>query len=172
MEARIMMNRTGMAFSIAILALVPCAHADPGPRCRTLDAQLVEVPGTNCSAEHPGCFVGELRGHGAHAITEFFGTSGAPGPSGSPGWFTYSGETQYHFRKGSLLMHETGLGTSSPDLPAITSAVEIITGGDGNLAGATGTLFVNGFNGDVSVVTHVTGTFCVPRDSGDSDDLD
>jgi hypothetical protein len=169
-----MMNRLEMASAIALVSLASVASADHGhgPRCRTIDdADLVEIPGTSCTPEHPTCFVGELRGHGVHASTEFFATGGAAGPVNSPGWVSYSGETQYHFRSGSLIMHETGLvTTSSSGLPSITSAVEIITGGDGDLAGATGVLFVNGFNGEDSVVTKVRGQYCVPRDSDGDDD--
>jgi hypothetical protein len=154
--------------------LAPAANAhDNGPRCRDVDADLVEqFGGDACSPEHPNCFFGVLSGHHLHATTEFFSTGGATGPVLSPGWISYSGETQYHFRHGTLFMHETGLvSTSKSSSPGITSAVEVITGGDGSLAGATGTLFVGGFNNpDGSVVTQVHGRFCVPRGPHDDDD--
>jgi hypothetical protein len=144
------------------------AAADHRPRCETLGGQLEEDPGATaqCPADHPTCFVGAIRGPNFRASTQFYAESSAEPPSTSPGWFSYSGVTTYTTSRGSIVTRETGLGTSAP-IPEATGraslSMEVITGGTGDFAGATGYFFVNGFvDADRHVSSLVMGKVCRP----------
>lgn len=157
----------GVAVVAAVLA-PRSATADHRPRCYDVAGQLEEdrTTGAECPADHPTCFVGSIDGPRLHATTLFYPESSAAPPSTSPGWYSYSGVTTYTMAHGSIITRETGLGTSAPIPESIGRAslsMEVITGGTGELEGATGYLFVNGFvDPDFHVTSHVMGKICRP----------
>lgn len=140
---------------------------DPGPRCATVSGTLEEDPGgARCPADHPNCFMGAIHGRKLEATTLFYGEGSVAAPPASPGWFAYSGVTTYTTEDGALVTRETGLVTNFP-IPAAPGraslSMEVITAGTGELAGATGYLFVNGFvDANRHVMSQVTGTVCTP----------
>ncbi len=141
------------------------AADDRHPRCQRIDADLVEDLATEgCRPGLADCYLGEIEGRGLHATTHFRSDSAASGPSTSPGWVSYSGPFEYTARRGTLITRETGVVNTTTGTPhsGAVSAVQVVTAGTGIYQGATGTLFVSGFNVGGHVVTKVTGTLCRP----------
>ena len=138
---------------------------DAGARCRAVRGELVEDRvTTGCHQGEPSCFLGELRAPGLRASTHFRADSTAPGPSTSPGWLSYSGLFQYVNRRGTIFTRETGVvnvTTGTAASGAIT-ALQVILGGTGRYADATGYFFVSGKNVADHIVTEVHGQLCRP----------
>ena len=89
--------------------------------------------------------------------------NGGPGrPQG--GWSSYNGFFHYTLQGGTLVMRETGLTNPPTDDPesGTVMAYQKIVAGTGDFAGATGYLFVSGFNRNQRIVTKVTGQICTP----------
>ena len=84
-------------------------------------------------------------------------------PSGAPTFRSYVGTFEYTTPTGTLTMREMGL--SEPSLNTtpeggVVNAFQRIVGGTGEFAGATGYLFVSGFNRSGQVATTVHGEIC------------
>lgn len=140
--------------------------AGHGPKCVRIKAEMVEQRSTvGCKPEHSFCFLGEVRGnHGFVANTYFRGDSSGTAPSASPLFLPYSGFFEYRTARGTIFARETGLTNQSQgeiESGAITTFQKILSA-DGELAGATGYFFVNGFNRGGIIETAVTGEVCVP----------
>lgn len=159
-------------FAVALMLAPLSASADHGhhhPHCDRVSGELEEdfTTGAACPPDHPNCFTGHIDGHNIHANTRFYGEGGAPVPPQSPGWSSYSGVTTYRMAHGSIVTRETGL-SSSIEIPESDGgrgslSLEMITEGTGDLAGATGYLFVTGFVDENShVSSHVEGKICTP----------
>jgi hypothetical protein len=162
----------GTAAGAAVMLAPRSASADRhGPRCEAVSGRLEEDPGgaASCPAGHPGCFIGAVDGHKLHATTVFFAEGAAAAPPASPGWFSYSGVTTYTMQRGTLITRETRLFSNfaipeaALDGGGASLSMEVITGGTGELAGATGYLFVTGFIDDNNhVSSSVAGQLCTP----------
>jgi hypothetical protein len=155
----------------AVMFTASTATADRKNHCENVSGQLEEdlADPANCPADHPRCFTGAIDGHHIHATTQFFGEGAVAAPPASPNWFAYSGVTTYTMEHGSITTRETGLVTNVPipdaELPngRASLSMEVITSGTGDLAGATGYLFVNGFVDDTNHVSSlVMGKICRP----------
>jgi hypothetical protein len=139
-------------------------------KCDIVDGDLQEDPGGSaCPPDHPNCFMGAIEGKKLRATTLFFGEGSVAAPPTSPNWFCYSGVTTYTTPAGTLATRETGLVTnipiaqSTPPSSRASLSMEVITGGTGEFAGATGYLFVNGFvDPNRHVTSHVFGKVCRP----------
>jgi len=157
----------GTATACALTLAPQTATADNHhARCDRVSGELEEdfTTGAACPPDHPNCFTGHIDGHNIHATTRFYGEGSAPAPAPSPGWFSYSGVTTYTMHHGSIVTRETGV-TNSDDIPEgggrASLSLEVITEGTGDLAGATGYLFVTGFvDADRHVTSHVEGKIC------------
>lgn len=167
------------AGAVALMLAPRSANADRAkaadkhhhPHCENVSGQLDEDLGgaANCPPDHPGCFIGQIEGHNIHATTQFYGEGSAAPPANSPNWFSYSGVTTYTMRHGSITTRETGLASTvaivdaEPDGSGASLSLEVITSGTGDLAGATGYLFVTGFVDENShVSSKVEGKICTP----------
>jgi hypothetical protein len=142
-------------------------QAPASQTCKTVHADLVEVQSTtSCRPGHPVCFLGEVDGnHGLRGTTYFRGEQGALFPSTAPTFRSYVGTFEYTTATGTLTMREMGMTeppTISPDSSGVVNAYQQIVSGTGEFAGATGFLFVSGFNRNQRVVTTVHGTICTP----------
>jgi hypothetical protein len=136
------------------------------PRCVNVRADLVEdFSNTGCEPPSTSCFLGVVRGsHFLRGTTRFDADSGAPGPSTSPGFSSYSGIFEYFTDRGTIVTRETGVvngTTGNPESGAVT-AFQKITSATGDLTGATGHFFVSGFSIGGHVETKVTGRVCLP----------
>jgi hypothetical protein len=168
----ILFGGAATAGAVALMLAPRIATADHHrPQCENVSGDLEEDLGgaANCPPDHPGCFIGHLHGHNIDATTQFFGEGAADTPPTSPDWFSYSGVTTYTMHHGSITTRETGLASTVAivDAPTDDSAaslsMEVITSGTGDLAGATGYLFVTGFVDDTSHVSStVVGKICTP----------
>ena len=142
---------------------------DPAQRanCKKVQADLVEDGVTvGCKPQHPNCYLGVVDGNqGLRGTTYFRSDSGASGPSTSPGFISYSGTFEYTTPTGMLTMRETGVfdtTTGRPSSGAVTAYQQIVSG-TGEFTGATGFLFVSGFNRNLHVVTSLFGEICTPE---------
>lgn len=134
--------------------------------CKAVHADMVEVRTTEgCKPGDGFCFLGEVDGnHGLRGKTYFKGEIGALFPPTAPDYRSYTGRFEYTTEHGWLRMHEMGLSNPSVGNPdsGVVSAFQLIVEGTGEFAGATGYLFVNGFNRNQRVVTSITGEICTP----------
>jgi hypothetical protein len=153
--------------SVANLAIPAVALEAPSqPTCKAVHADLEENLATvGCKPGHPNCFLGDVDGnHGLRGTTYFRADAGAAGPGTSPGFISYSGPFEYATDAGSLIMRETGVFNTTqgnPESGALTAFQKVIDA-TGEWSGATGYLFVSGFNIDGHVVTTITGKLCLP----------
>jgi hypothetical protein len=161
--------RTTCFVALAVLSVPLLAQqADPSvnANCKPVFADLVEDASTDCKPGHTTCFLGQVDGnHGLRGQTYFRSDSGAAGPRTSPGFVSYSGEFEYVTDRGVLVVRETGVVNQAPNVPssgAVTAHQQIVSGTD-DFSGATGYLFVSGFNKNQHVVTKVTGEICVAK---------
>jgi hypothetical protein len=160
--------RAKRGIMIAVLAMASAlalAEERHRPKCRRVSADLVEDEATvGCHPPARRCFFGEVAGRGLRATTYFNGDSSAAGPSTSPGFISYGGVFEYTTERGVLNMRETGVvntTTGNPESGAVT-AYQKVVGGSGEFEGATGYLFVSGFQKDGHVETEVIGEICRP----------
>jgi len=158
-------TRVGMVL-LLIGAIAPLAGAQESRNCKAIHASLVEQRVTvGCKPGHAFCFLGEVTGnHGLRGTTYFKGDSSGTRPPTSLDFLPYSGVFEYQLSGGTLIMRETGVTNTSPSSPAsgaITTFQQVIDA-TGELAGATGYLFVNGFNRGGTIETSVTGEICFP----------
>ena len=160
--------RTTCFAAIAVLSVPLLAQqADPNlnATCKSVFADLVEDASTDCKPGHTTCFLGQVDGnHGLRGQTYFRSDSGAAGPRTSPGFISYGGEFEYITDRGALVARETGVVNQAlvPSGGAVTAHQQIVSG-TGEFSGATGYLFVSGFNTNQHVVTKVSGEICLPR---------
>ena len=142
-------------------------EAPASPSCKAIHADLVEAQSTtSCKPGHPVCFLGEVDGnHGLRGTTYFRGEQGALFPPAAPTFRSYVGTFEYTTSTGTLTMREMGLteppNASNPE-SGVVNAFQRIVSGTGEFAGATGYLFVSGFNRNQRVVTTVLGEICTP----------
>ena len=161
-----------VTFSTAVVVMIGLlggtAHAQEtpaSPSCKAIHADLVEAQSTtNCKPGHPVCFLGEVDGnHGLRGTTYFRGEQGALFPPAAPTFRSYVGTFEYTTSTGTLTMREMGLteppNASNPE-SGVVNAFQRIVSGTGEFAGATGYLFVSGFNRNQRVVTTVRGEIC------------
>lgn len=163
------MKTTSRRMAAAVLISCGCASAaaQPAPgqsKCKAVQAEMTESRATiGCKPEHSSCFLGEVDGNnGLRGTTYFKGEASVAAPSESPGFIAYSGVFEYVTQRGTLVARETGVVNQTKDTAdsgAIT-AYQSITGASGELEGATGHFFVNGFSRDGRIVTKVTGRLC------------
>jgi hypothetical protein len=157
---------TAVAVMIGLLGGTAPAQ-EAGPVCKAVHADLVEARSTTgCKPEHSSCFLGEVDGnHGLRGTTYFRGEEGALFPPGAPTFRSYVGTFEYTTPSGTLTMREMGL-TEPPDASnpesGVVNAFQRIVSGTGEYAGATGYLFVSGFNRNQRIVTNVYGEICRP----------
>ena len=150
----------GLFAAPAVAQEAPAAQS-----CKAVHADLVEVPSTvGCKPEHSSCFLGEVDGnHGLRGTTYFRGEQGALFPPSAPTFRSYVGNFEYITANGTLTMREMGLteppSASNPE-SGVVNAFQRIVGGTGEFAGATGYLFVAGFNRNQRIETAVTGVIC------------
>lgn len=154
-------------FIVGAMASAVSAQRSMGrPKCEAIHAVMVEELMTSgCKPEHDSCFIGEVAGnHGLRGTTYFRADGGGSPPTTSPDFSPYSGQFEYHTRRGMLIMRETGVvNTSQGNLEsgAVTAFQQIVEA-TGEWAGATGYVFVNGFSREGHVQTTVSGKICVP----------
>ena len=158
-----------LAFAaVAGLAASASAQTPTQPTCKAVHADLVENRSDVC---RPGdtapCFLGEVDGnHGLRGTTYFKGEAAALFPSGAPTFRSYVGNFEYTTATGTLTMREMGLSEPSlnptPD-GGVVNAFQRVVSGTGEFEGATGFLFVSGFNRSGHIVTTVHGTICTIR---------
>jgi hypothetical protein len=140
------------------------------PRCKQIHGDLVEAPSTTgCKPEHTSCFLGEVdANHGLRGTTYFKGDPGAVVfPPTAPTFRAYTGNFEYITARGTLVMKEMGMTepfTASNPQSGVVNAYQRIVGGTEDFEGATGYLFVSGFNRNQRVVTTLHGEICkAPR---------
>lgn len=146
-------------------------HGGDGPRCKRIHGDLVEAPSTTgCKPEHPSCFLGEVdANHGLRGTTYFRGDAGSSFtyPT-APTFRGYTGNFEYTTPRGTLIMKEMGTTepfTASNPQSGVVNAYQRIVEGTGEWEGATGYLFVSGFNRNQRIVTTVHGEICkAPRE--------
>jgi hypothetical protein len=160
----------GAVVLAAVMAAGAAAADDDGggehPRCISVRADMEEdFSNVGCEPPSTSCFLGTVHGnHGLRGSTRFDADSGAPGPSTSPGFASYSGIFEYFTGRGTIVTRETGVVNNTqgnPESGAVT-AFQKITGATGDWTGATGYFFVSGFSISNHVVTKVTGRICRP----------
>jgi hypothetical protein len=136
------------------------------PKCKAVHADLVEDLATAaCKPGQTSCYLGFVDGnHGLRGTTYFKADSGAPGPTTSPGWISYSGVFEYVTERGTLVMRETGAFNTTQGNPesGATTAFQKIINATGEFSGSTGHFFVYGFNTNGHVVTKIDGEICAP----------
>jgi hypothetical protein len=154
---------------VGLLAAATRAQEGPAPQssCKAVHADLVEVRSTvGCKPDHTSCFLGEVDGnHGLRGTTYFRGEVSAFFPSTAPTFRSYVGSFEYTTANGTLMMKEMGMSEPpaiSPDSSGVVNAFQTVVSGTGEFAGATGYLFVSGFNRDQRIVTIVKGEICKP----------
>lgn len=166
------MRMNPCAAAIAFVGLLSVnANAQEAPdalECKAVHADLVERLSTDgCRPGDASCFLGEVDGnHGLRGTTYFKGEQGAAFPSGAPTFRSYVGNFEYTTATGTLTMREMGFSEPSANSTpsgGVVNAFQRIVDGTGEFAGATGYLFVSGFNRSGHVVTTVGGTICTPR---------
>jgi len=161
-------TRVGVALLLAgtVAASVSAQDITSSRGCKAIHAVMVETRVTvGCKSGDAFCFIGEVVGnHGLRGTTYFKSDGSGSRPTTSPDFIPYSGPFEYHTRRGSLIMRETGVSNTTqgnPDSGAVTAFQKVVDA-TGELAGATGHFFVNGFNANGRVETTVTGELCVP----------
>jgi hypothetical protein len=154
--------------AIVGLAVTASAQAPTDQQCKAVHADLVENRSEICK---PGdiapCFLGEIDGnHGLRGTTYFKGESSAFFPSGAPTFRSYVGNFEYTTATGTITMREMGMSepaaVTTPD-GGVVNAVQRVVSGTGEFEGATGLLFVSGFNRSGHILTTVHGTICTAR---------
>ncbi len=160
---------TCITIVVGLLGAAARAEQEPAPQnCKEVHADLVEVPSTTgCKPEHTSCFLGEVDGnHELRGTTYFRGEQGAFFPPSAPTFRSYVGSFEYITPSGTLTMREFGLtepfNASSPET-GVVNAYQRIVAGTGEFEGATGYLFVSGFNRNQRVVTTVHGEICTAQ---------
>src|SRR5262245_19962602 len=159
---------TAMAVMTGFFASAARAQEAPAATCKQIHADLVESRSTTeCKPGHPVCFLGEVDGNqGLRGTTYFRGEQGALFAPSAPTFRSYVGSFEYTTATGTLTMREMGLtepfDASHPE-SAVTNAFQRILSGTGEFEGATGYLFVSGFNRNNRVVTAIQGEICVPK---------
>ena len=140
--------------------------ASGSPRCKRIHGDLVEqLSTTGCKPEHPSCFLGEVdANHGLRGTTYFRGDAGSSFtyPT-APTFRGYTGNFEYTTAHGMLVMKEMGttepFNASNPQ-SGVVNAYQRIVSGTEEFEGATGYLFVSGFNRNGQVVTTLHGEIC------------
>jgi hypothetical protein len=157
---------TATTLVAGLLAVTAGAQQAPERHgCKAIHADLVEMLSTTgCKPGHASCFLGEVDGnHGLRGTTYFKGEASALFPSGAPTFRSYVGDFEYITGRGTLTMREMGLsepsGNTTPQGGPV-NAFQRIVGGTDDFEGATGHLFVSGFNRSGHVVTTVHGEIC------------
>lgn len=157
----------GMTIVVGLLAAPAGAQDIPAAQtCKAVHADLVEVRSTvGCKPEHSFCFLGEVDGnHGLRGTTYFKGEESAFFPPSAPTFRSYTGWFEYITQNGTLTLREMGMTdppTSNPE-SGVVNAYQRIVSGTGEFEGATGYLFVSGFNRNQRIVTTVRGEICRP----------
>lgn len=157
----------GMTVMVGLLAGPAAGQEMPAAQtCKAVQADLVEVRSTvGCKPGHAVCFLGEVDGnHGLRGRTYFKGEESAFFPPSAPTFRSYTGWFEYITEHGTLTMREMGMTdppTSNPE-SGVVNAYQRIAEGTGEFEGATGYLFVSGFNRNQRIVTTVRGEICRP----------
>lgn len=144
---------TGMALLVAVASL------SAQGQCRPVHGQI-EARGQNppvCAGDF--CSVGDFRG--AIAGEYVVATTLNPEQPVADVYFYTSDTTapvRIGDRQGTLQIKNTGVFRLSGEL----TELETITGGTGELAGASGVLFVSGVSGEESGIFQYEGTVCLP----------
>jgi hypothetical protein len=140
-------------------------------RCKRIHGDLTEQQSTvGCKPDHPSCFLGEVdANHGLRGTTYFRGDAGSSitYPT-APTFRGYTGNFEYITPRGTLVMKEVGttepFNASNPESGVVNAYQRVVSGTD-EFEGATGYLFVSGFNRNQRVVTTVHGVICkAPRE--------
>jgi hypothetical protein len=165
------MRRTNFCLALAAVvgfAATANAQAPTAAKCKAVHGDLIETRSDVC---RPGdtapCFLGEVdANHGLRGTTYFKGESAALFPAAAPTFRSYVGNFEYTTATGTLTIREMGLSEPSnnptPD-GGVVNAFQRVVGGTGEFEGATGFLFVSGFNRSGHIVTTVHGTICRAR---------
>ena len=101
----------------------------------------------------------------AAGTTYFKGDVSAFFPPTAPTFRSYVGSFEYITPQGTLTMKEMGLTEPPASQPGQQRRRERVSSGrvgNGRFAGATGYLFVSGFNRNQTIVTTVKGEICKP----------
>jgi hypothetical protein len=154
------LNRHFRVVVLAVFALmVSAASVSAQANCRPVRGQI-EAFGQNpptCGGEF--CSVGTFRGgiQGEYVVAT---TLNADQPLADVGFYTGDTTTTARIghRQGTLQIKNTGVFRLSGEL----TELETITGGTGDLAGASGVLFVSGVSGEESGRFTYEGNVCLP----------
>ena len=165
------MRRTNFCLALIVasgLTAATAVQASADPVCKAVHADLVENRSDSCKpGDTAPCFLGEVDGnHGLRGTTYFKGEASALFPSGAPTFRSYVGNFEYTTATGTLTMREMGL--SEPSLNTtpsggVVNAFQRVVSGTGEFEGASGYLFVSGFNRAGHILTTVHGTICTAR---------
>lgn len=137
--------------------------------CKQIHAEITSSSTTaGCTSPIGLCTAGAIDGNfGLDGTTYLTTDSFAPGPTTAPkapNVFSYSGVLQIAARHGTLTTRDTGIFDPLPTGTGVFSSFDIVTGGTGRYAGASGILFIAGrtLPSTGQFVSTVTGTLCMP----------
>ena len=137
--------------------------------CKQIHAEITSSStSVGCLSPIGLCTSGTIEGNfGLDGTTYLTTDSFAPGPATAPkapNVFSYSGTLQITSRHGTLTTRDTGIFDPLPTGTGVFTSFDIITGGTGRYAGASGILFIAGRTVASSgqFVSTVTGAVCQP----------
>lgn len=154
---------------VLLLSAGSCiSAAATAKECKQIHAEIVSSSTTaGCTSPIGLCTSGTIDGNfGLDGTTYLTTDSFAPGPNTAPkapNVFSYSGVLQIAARHGTLTARDTGIFDPLPIGTGVFSSFDIITGGTGRYAGASGILFIMGRTvvNTGQFVSTVTGTVCM-----------
>jgi hypothetical protein len=137
--------------------------------CTRLHAEIVAVPTTiGCTSPVGQCIAGTIDGNRRLQGTTFFTTeSVALGPATAPNpaaTVSYAGTLQIATSQGNLTAKDTGILDASSGTPTsgLFSSFDVITGGTGRFAGATGVFQIRGRTVNGKFFSDINGEICFP----------
>jgi hypothetical protein len=140
----------------------------PKPRCKTIDAVFTSaLTSANCASPVGLCAVGRithdrfLKGATYITVNDLAPSAGMPASEPAT-MLALSGERRFSpdHQDGTLLAHATGVFDSAQ---GYFDELEVITGGTGSLAGASGALHLSGrATGPDTFAGEVRGSICLP----------
>ncbi len=150
------LSRLVLPSLLLCLSLAHPALADEEGRCEKIHARIIDAQVTDgCTSPNGFCAAGTVTGD-LNGTTYFRLDGFIPGPATAPGSFSTSGVLVYTLRRGTLTVRETGISGLGDDFPAL----EIVTGGTGELTGATGHLWILGSKVGDHFDSRVIGELC------------
>ena len=131
-------------------------HEEGG--CEKIHARIIDAKVTEgCTSPNNFCAAGNVTGD-LKGTTCFRLDGVATGPATAPGSFSTSGVLVFTTRRGTLTVRETGVS----GLGAFFPALELVTDGTGEFAGATGHMWVLGARVGDHFDSKIIGELCRP----------